>query len=478
MKPVLAKWPQKRRNVAFGPLAFGIFFIIFLILGFSLNDIFLPLLFGIPAGIAGAWALVGWPVLARKDGKPLVTAEQKPFLFFPLAFIFAIIAYPVVGVLLTKISIPTKYLAIVSLTLAILIASAAAYFLVGFPHVIRFLRQKYATLAPERRPFLFFPVFAILFLVLYITLGVGTTAALGKFRDKVVLLLDIQVLLLLPFTLIVAALIAYLLVGFPKPQRPLREALPRVTGKQRPRAFLITFLLAGLPLTLAVGALLSYIAASNATSTAFLPDELQLPLALILGYSLSLGVAAAVWGTPTRWRRYDDYTPGLSPRARIGAGGAAGLATALVIVVAFGLAGIDIFWGLIVGVLLGTAVGLLVSGAYRRIAARRGQDTLLPDLPDRVKSLVLLTTWFVIAIVVFSVLTYALPTIVGWNAAIALLLGLAIAFLLVEQSWLRDTLARARSERERRNEWQRRRKEALARAQAGEEDPNRATKQA
>jgi len=470
VKPVLDKWSQPRRNVAFGPLAFGIFFVVFLILGFSINDIFLPLLLGVPAGIAGAWALVGWPIIARKDGKPLVTPEHKPFLFFPLALAFAIIAYPTLGVLLTKVAVPPKYLVVTSLVLAIVGACVAAFFLVGFPHLLRFARQQYAALPPERRPFLFFPLFAVIFLVSYVGLGVGTTAALSNFQDKVVLLLNIQVLLLLPFTLLVSAFLAYLLVGFPKPQKPIGDSLPKVTGKHRPRAFLITFALAGLPLTLAVGVLLSYVAKTDATSTAFLPDALVLPLAFALGYSLSLGAAAIVWGTPARWRRYEDYTPGLTPRARLGAAGAAGLATALAVVIAFGLAGIDIFWGLVVGMMLGASIGLLVSGAYRRVTARRGQGTLMPDLPDRVKSAVLLTTWFVLALVVFSVLTYALPAIVGWNAGIAIVLGLAIALLLVEQSWLHDAMARSKAERDRKKAWNQHRKEALAKAKGGSED--------
>jgi hypothetical protein len=472
MKPVLAAWPQPRRNVAFPIVAFVVFLVLFFAIGFATEDVFYPLLVGIPAGIAAAWLLVGWPVLALQGGKPLIEPEHKPFLFFPLAVGFTIVAYPVLGVFLTKASVPPKYLVTASLALAVLVSCGAAYYLVGFPRLVRFVRQRYAQMPPERRPFLFFPVFAVLFLILYIGLGVGTTQAMGQFQDKVVLLLNIQVLLLLPITLLVAALAAYLLVGFPRPQKPIREALPKVTGRHRPRAFLLTFLLAGVPLTVLVGYLLTTLAQSGNTSSAFLPDALVLPLALLLGYSLSLGLAVAVWGTSARWRRYPDYVPGLTPRARLGAAGAAGLAVALAVVVGSGLADVDIFWGLLVGAILGIAVGLLVSGAYRRIAARRGADTLLPDLPDRLKSVVILTTWLVLALVVFSVLTYALPGLVAWNAAIAIALGLAVSFALVEQAWIGSSLAELRAARRRRKAWQRHRKEALARAARDVDEPD------
>lgn len=469
-KPVLSTWPQKRRNLLFGPIGIGIFLVVFLSVGFPTSDPFIAGLVAIPAAIAGAWALLGWPVLRLKDGRPLVEPKYKPYLFFALAPAFAIVGYVLFGILITKLPIPTALIVPISITLAIVLGCALAYFLVGFPHAILAVRKRYKELPPERRPFLFFPLFAIIFLVLYIGLGAGTTQALGRFADKTVFLLNIQVLLLLPFTLLVSALAAYLLVGFPKPERSLRESLPKVGGRHRPRALILTFLVVGIPLTVGIGYLLTTFANGGAASSAFLPETLVLPLALVLGYSLALGFAVAVWGTPARWRKYDDYKPGLSPRARLGASGAAGIAVALACTVAFGLADIDLFWGMLVGVLLGIAVGVLISGAHRRIAQRRGADTLLPDLPDRVKSVLLISTWLVLALVIFSVLTYALPDIVGWNAGIALLAGLAVAFVLVEQALIREWRDDMRATRQRNKAWAKHRKEELKKGATAQTD--------
>lgn len=460
--PVWAGWPQKRKNVYFGPLALGVFLVVFLILGFATNEPFIALTFALPLAVGGAWALVGWPVVRLPDGRPLVEPKLRPYLFFPAFFLLALVLYPFVGVWLTMLALPPKWVALVSLGAALPAAAGIAYLLFGFPSFWRHVRESYAGLPADRRPFLFFPLFAVIFLILYLSIGVATTKALDNFQDRTVLLLNVQVMFLLPLCLVLAALAAYLLVGFPVPRRRPAEYLPKVTGRHRPKAFLATFLIAGLPLTILVGALLGY-AAANTNASAFLPAEVQLPLALALGYSLSLGLAAVWWGTPRRWRRYDDYEPGLSPRARLGAAGTAALAVLLAVTVGAGLAGVDIFWGLLVGALLGGIVALVITGAHRRVAARRGAPTLLPDLPERAKSLVLFTSWLVLALVIGSVLTYALPDLVGWNVLLALLVGLGVSLFAVEQGLLKDALTDRRKEREKRKAWKARRKEALAR---------------
>lgn len=460
-KPVWSTWPAKRRTTWFGPLALGVFVVVFLILGFATNDPFAALTFALPLSIAGAWALVGWPEIRRKDGAPLVDPKVKPYLFFPTFILGALILYPFLGRWITVVGLDPAYLAIASLALSIPTAAGVAYLLFGFPAFWSHARESYARIPPDRRPFLFFPVFAVTFLLLYLALGVGSTKALDRFRGQTALLLNVQVLLLLPVCLILAALAAYLLVGFPTPARKPWESLPKVTGRHRPKAFIVTLLLAGAPLTVAVGALLTW-AASRTTAVDFLPETLVLPLALILGYSLSLGLAALWWGTPRRWRRYEDYEPGLTLRARLGAAGAAALATLLVVTLVFGLAGVDIFWGLLAGALLGGIVALVITGTHRHVAARRDAETFVPDLPERVKSLVLLTGWLVIALVLFSILTYALPDLVAWNVITAIVVGLGLSLFAVEQGLLKDWILDRRREREKRKAWKARRKEALA----------------
>src|SRR5260221_14124394 len=117
-KPVLAAWPQKRRNLLFAPIALGLFIVLFLAVGFPTGDPFIAGLVAIPGAVAGAWALLGWPVVARKDGKPLVEPQHRPFLFFALAPIFFIVGYPIFGILLTKLALPTALLAPISIVLS------------------------------------------------------------------------------------------------------------------------------------------------------------------------------------------------------------------------------------------------------------------------------------------------------------------------------------------------------------------------
>lgn len=457
MKPVLDKWPPKKRAIWFGPIAFGAFLLTFLVLAFATQQFFVTILLAPIAGVAAAYALVGFPEIKTKDGKPLVEPRHKPYLFFLLAPILALVLYPIFGIALTQAGVPLKLLAIASIVLALATAAAAAYFLVGVPNVGAAVRQQYAQIPPERRPYLFFPVFVVVFLVLYIALGVASTQLLGRVEGDPTGLLNVQVLVLLPLSLLLAGLLAWLLVGIPKPQKMPTEYLPKVTGKRRPQVFLATFLLAGIPLTLVIGALL--------TAYALLPSALVLPLSVLLGFTLSLGIAALVWGTPARWRRFEDYEPGIPRRVRIPLFVGISLALAVAIVVGFGLAGIDIFWGLLVGLLVGGSVFSLLAGLHRVVLARRQESTLVPDLPDGLKPLILFPTWLLIAGVLFAVLTYALPGLVAVNVAIALLVGLAASFLVLEQPLAKDLLAERRAEKERRKAWEARRKQRLAEAE-------------
>lgn len=462
MKPVLAKLPARRRTILFAPVALGAFLVLGLILALSTHDPYVTLVFGIPASIATAWALLGWPELRLKGGKPLLDPRVKPFLFFALAPLFAVLAYFLLGDPLTRLGVPVTVLAWVSLGVAIPLGVAGAYLLVGFPRGLFRVRQVYERIPAERRPFLFYPLAVVLFLLLYLGIGVASTEAIARTTEDPTRWLNLQPLFLLPLCLLLAGLVAYLLVGFPKPRKAPKEYLPRVTGKHRPLYFTLTLLLAGIPFTVLIGTLFNALARTSAQREGFLPAELVLPLAVLLGYALSLGVAALAWGTPRRWRQFEDYEPGLHPRARRPVQIVTGLAVALAITVVFGLAGLEIFYGLLVGGIVGILVFLQLAGLLPRIWARRRADTLLPELPDRLKPLVLFPTWLLLSVLLFATLTFAFPEWVAWNAIGSLLLGLLVAVLLVEQPLLASVLEERRREREKRKAWKARRKEALA----------------
>lgn len=455
MKPVLSGWPAKKRTLAFAPFALGIFVLAFIILGFATQNFFVALVAAPVLGLGGAYLLVGLPELRRKDGRPLVEAHVRPYLFFVLAPILCFLLYVVLGVPLTAV-LPLSIVTYVTMAAALVGGVAAAYFLVGFPNLVGGARKAYAEIPPERRPFLFFPVFVVLFLVIYLALGVVSTQLLAKVQGDRTPLLNLQVLVLLPLTLALAGVLAYLLVGIPKPTKAPTEYLPKVAGRHRPRVFLATFLLLGIPLTLVLGSIL--------TAYAPLPPALTLVLAVLLGFSVSLGVAALSWGTPARWRRYEDYEPGIHPKLRLPLFAGLSVAIGLAVALGFGLAGIDLFWGILVGLLVAGLVLLVLTGTHRAIAARRKEPTLVPDVPDKLKPLILFGTWFLIASVIFAVLTYALPGLVAFNALVGVTVGLLVAFLSLESPLFKDLLDERRREREKRKAWEARRRERLAEA--------------
>lgn len=457
MNPVLSAWPPKKRTVWFGPIAGGIFLLSFIIVAIATQNLFLALILPPVLAIGGAYVLVGWPQIAGAGGKPLIEPRHKPYLFFVLAPLFALILYPILGTALTQAGVPLKWVAIVSIVLSLALAITAAYFLVGVPNLYAAARGQYQQLPPERRPFLFFPLTVVFFLILYLTLGVLTTRLVGELAADPTPLLNLQVLVLMPICLGIAALFAWLLVGIPKVLTRPAEHLPKVTGKHRPRLFAATLVVAGVIATLVIGALL--------TTYSPLPATAILALGIVLGFGVGAGIATAAWGTPARWRRYEDYRPGIHPRARIPLRVVGSLAAGLVVAISIGLADIDLFWGLLAGALVSGIVAIFLSGAHRAIAARRTEPTLVPDMPDGMKPLVLIPTWLLVSGLIFAVLTYLLPGLVPVNAIIAVVIGLGVTFLLIEQPLLKDMLAERKRERLKRKEWEARRKEKLREAE-------------
>lgn len=461
--PLLSSLPQKRRTILFAPVAFGAFLLAFLVLAITTQDPFFTFLFALPGSVAAAWALLGWPVVTRKDGSPLIDPKHRkyrPYLVFVLAPLLMVVFYPVFGVLLTKADFPVKFVAYVTMGLAVLAGAALAYFLVGFPDLRVGARRIAAHFPPERRPFLFFPTFVIVFLVLYLVFGVFSTKMLAG--DGVARLLNMQVLVLLPLSLLLAAGIAYLLFGFPPIKHTPKDALEKVTGRRRPLAFGLTFLLLGIPLTFALGALISGISV--------LPEPVLLPIGVLLGFSTSLGIAALTWGTPHQWRKFADYKPGLPPNTRIPLLVLAVAASIALVTIIFGLIGLDIFWGLLTGLAVGVLVGLQLSGATKKIAARKGEATLVPELPDGVKPLILFPAWFLSALVVFAVLTYVEPDYVPLHFLIAVSFGLMVSVGLIEQSTFQEIRADRAREKEKRRAFEARRKDALANRNVEDDD--------
>lgn len=457
MRPVLEGWPQKKRNLWFGPMALGGFLVAFLVTGFVMtaaapeaNGVLVALLVGPAVGVALAWRLFGWPHLTTSTGKPLVSERAKPFLWFPLFLVFTFVGYVVLGTFLTPI-LPPTVLAYVALVASMLASGVLAYWLVGFPRLVKLAKDEWAQVPVERRPFLFFPIAAALTLLFYFLIGLALT--------QTSLPLSVQPLLALPAGLLLACAAAYLLVGFPKPQRSLKQYVPEVPGRARPLAFFLTFLVAGLPL--------AYLAGLALSLSPGLPHAALLPLALVLGYAAALGVAALAWGTPKRWRQFSDYRPGLPKGARI--------ALFVPIVVGCGVAGaivayalgLDLFWGILPGTAAGVLVGLRLSGAWARLADLRGDSrTILPEMPDMVKPLVLFPVWFLVGGLLFVVITYAAPRLFGVAFVASAVLGLAVAVYLVEEATIKEAWVERRERKAAEAERKRRREEALRGASA------------
>jgi hypothetical protein len=471
MKPVLAKLNAERRTLLFVPAVAAGFLVAFIILALVTPDIYFPMVLSLPLGIAGAYFLLGPPILTHKDGRPLVDPKVKPYLFFPLAIFLAFVLYPIVGYPLTKSGIPLDLGTYLSIALAAGGACVLAYLAVGFPTPHTQLREIYRSMPAERRRHLFWPIFVVVFVLLYVLLGALTTGLMDKYPKRVPELLNLQPLVLLPLCILLAVLAGYLLVGIPTPKHGPTEYNQKVGGKARPRLFAATTVVLGVPFMAVIGAVLTGFTRMSARSQDVLPPDALLPIAFVLGFAASFGIAAAVWGGPGRWRRYADYEPGIPQRARVPVFLAVSVAAALVVVAAFGAAGLDIFYGLLAGLFVGVLVALALTGALKRILGRREQG-LVPRLSDRAKPLILFAVWFGVGLLLFVILTYALPDLVGANLLVGLAVGLVLALVLLENRLFAQLLHERRGARARRREWKQLRKQRLA-EESGEDAPQR-----
>lgn len=423
MEPLLKKWSPVRRAVAFVPFVILGALLAFLLVGFPTNQIAIAILVAPFAGVAFAWLLVGFPRVARKDGRPLVEPRVKPWLFFVAFPLYALFAYPFLGLALSPF-LPPALVVYVPMGLALAIAGVGAYFTTGFPAFGKDVRDTWARVPPKTRPWLSIPIGLVLSLVLYFLIGWGLTAYLG---------VPWAPLAALPLGLVLGFTLAVLALGFPRPEKPVKDLVPRAPGNARPGLLVATWLLLGLPCAFAAGLALGYVP--------FVPAEYELAASLLIGFLLSFALAVLVWGLPGRWRKLPDYTPGVSNEVRVALVLPLTFAVAAVVAFALGLAGLDLLPSLLIGTVLGLASAVLATGTHRTLRQTRAPATI----PEKVKPLLLFPTWIVLAAVVFVPLTWFLPAWFPINLAIALLVGFAVAFILVE----RDVLGEWRGERAR-----------------------------
>ncbi len=462
--PVPQLSERAKRNLRFF-LAAGLgSLLVFLVLGFYLtsakpewNGFLLAMLVGPVVGVGAARLRYGWPRFETREGNPLVPPEHRPYLFFAIMPAIAALVYVVLGVYLTPVFDRPDLVPYVSFAVGVVGGSAAAYALVGFPRFWRPLLDAWRRVPPETRPWTFFLVAPVLAFFFFMVVGLALTAASNAVAT--LLPIEAQPLVALPVALLAGAGAAYLLVGVPKPARPVREYVPDVPGRLRPAAFAVTWFLVAVPCTLLAGWGLSY--------APRLSDAVLVPAALLLGLTLALGATVLAWGTPRRWRRYPDYTPGVPEPLRVALLLPVAIATVAVGGVASAAAGFDLFPGLVLGGLVGLPLGLAVSGILPRLVRAARGRARGGELPDMVKPLVLFPTWFLVAAGTFMLLAYAFPQYGGAITILSVALGLLVAIAMVEAGTWREWRARRREARARAREARRRRKEALAGAPAG-----------
>jgi hypothetical protein len=457
--PPLVTVPEERRGLIpwlYFPLAVVVFLLGYLVLGIVYTRLGLPVAWSAYVPLVGAVVLgltVPYPIVGFPSFAPFAQAalgrvpedwwDHTPWLFFPLAIVFAFVAYLLVGLAYTASPLPTLYLTQVSVILAVLVGPAVAYLLVGIPEPPENLRHPLHVVPEESRPWLFLPLGLVFTLLLFFLVGVAYTS-LPVFPLDAALPLALVASVLLGFGA------AYALVGVPTPERPAREYAPDMPPAARPVAFVVALLVAG--------PLLAFVVGLGLAQLPVLPQPFFLPLTLILGYLLAFGLATLAWGVPGRWKGVP--APGLPEDARL----ALVLPLALVLGAFFTflvelLTPIPLVPSVLVGGSAGVLVALYGTGATDRLQATE-RETLLPELPETVKPLVFLPTWAGVATLVTFLLGYGGISFT-WGLVVGLSLGFALALAVVEEPLLREALGRRREEKARKERLEQRRQELL-----------------
>ncbi len=442
------------RTILLLPVGFVLGLLLFFLVGLSnLAGFLWSLVLGLILGFAATVLLLGPPRITVPTVEvPPGVREHREWFFPLLALVLILVIYFLAGLAYTMVDVlPTTYGSSVAVVVALVAGPALAYLLVGAPNPAPTLRNAWARVPEERRPWLSIPLGLVLAILLFIVIGVAWTQ------------LPIPTTYMVPVSLVLALVLGFgtatMLLGAPTPKRSPRELVPEVSARTRPVAFTLTVLVLGPVLALLVGVPLSYL--GN-----LLPPAFLFPLSLLLGYLLAFAASTAWWGLPGRWKGV--AVPSVPEDVRL----------ALLLPLALGIGAVLAFLvelllpiGLYPSILVGGSLGLLLAlhftGATERVRARE-RGTVLPDMPDTVKPLVLLPLALVLSAVLFLTLGY-----VGlgftWSLVVGGSLGLALALGLVEEPLLREHVERRRHRRAREQLLEERRAELLEDGPPGDE---------
>jgi hypothetical protein len=440
VEPLLRTLKPRDRAVAFVPAALGGAVVLFLLLAYPTNQIAVSLLVAPFGGLAIAWLLLGWPRLARADGTPYVTPRAKPWFFFPVFILLSVFLYPFLGLALTPY-VPLAFVVYAPLALAVALAGVASFYLVGFPPIWDDFMIAWGRVPAGTRPWLSVPAALALSLGLYFLVGWSLTAFAS---------LPWAPLVAFPIALLAGAALAVLVFGLPRPARGVAELVPAPPGNARPILFGTTWFVSTAILLYAVGALLTSYAPPS------LPARGVLPISVVVAAILSLGIAVLVWGTPAKWRRLPDYTPGVAPEVKAALLPGLWIVATLVLTVVAGLAGLDFLPSLASSAIVAFAVVVVAAGGLRSIRHRR------PSIPEAIQPAVFFVAWVAFAAVLLLVSDILLPIVSPGMATdptrftsesmLAVLGGLALAFgaadLELSKQWMEKRARRRALRRE------------------------------
>lgn len=446
--PLLGRLSAAKRTRLFAPVAIGLGFVLFFVVGLATASFPAALLTGFPLGVAGAWALLGAPEVKRKDGKPWIDPAVRPWMALPTALVAGTVIYFLVGIAVTATpQVPIDYAAYLTLAAAVVGGVALGLALFGPPPLAKVPADAWKRVPADRKPWTFFPLALVLFALLYYGLGVALTAYVPSDDAP-------QALIALPIALLVGCGLAYLLVGIPRPRRSMQEVLPTIPAKGRPALFAATIVL--------LGPFFGFLLGPFVTAAA-LPGVLDLYAGLAAGLVLAAALAFVVWGGPGRWSRHGEWRTEIAPPVRLALFAPTALLVGVVAAAVADVAGAPFSAALAVGAVLGLAAGLAASGGLRRVPSA---PKALRETPEIVKPLLFLAAWILVGGAVYVAFTSVFFAHPGWAVALSVVLGFAAAVAVVEAPLLAAWQEERRREREERRELRRERAARLAGLQA------------